>query len=153
MRRTTKRAVDARGKHSSSIFSRRDGGLLVELMGAVVVMSAAFAIAVPVIGKTGALRRQAEQRQLALQEAANLMERVAALPWNDISQETLKKLELSATARRSLRSPQLGIELAKPVGPVPTKQVVIQVRWRDATGHPVRPVWLVAWFYQRRGAP
>jgi len=121
------------------------------MLSAVVVLSAALLVAVPMIGKTGALRRQAEQRQLAMQEAANLMEQVARLPWQRLSKESLQRLKLSEAARRGLRSPELVIELAEPVGPVPTKQVVIQVRWRDSVGRPIRPVWLVAWFYDRGG--
>ena len=93
-------------------------------------------------------RRQVFAQLTATQEAANLLERVEALGWNELTTASAAKLQLSAQARQTLPEGRARCSSTSLTGTPPAKRVAASVRWRPQPGEPEREVRLVAWRYK-----
>jgi hypothetical protein len=93
-------------------------------------------------------RSETAQMRFAALETANLMERVSVLPWDELDEETVGAIELSAEARQGLSEPQLVIAVSTTDETPPSKRIEIQLDWLDQAGVRVQPVQLVAWKFQ-----
>jgi hypothetical protein len=125
---------------------KRNGIMLVELTVAATLLAAAMAAWVAVVAVAAGQRRAAADRQLALQEAGNLMERLAAMPLAELQPEKAPKLPLSPEGQR-LPGVQSSIELTRVDGPPKAVRLVVSLRWEDRNGRLLPPVRLVAWRY------
>lgn len=151
----------------------RRGTTMVELLVAGVLLVALTAVCVQMLAVLAGHRRAVEQEQTAIREAANLMERLAAVPWDELTPEGVRDVRLSEEARRALPGGELeisvtsskfgeplagervagdrvaGVERSEPpVAQVPgAKRILVSIRWQDRTGRFVRPVRLAAWRY------
>lgn len=128
---------------------RRRGFAMVELTISTLLIAAALAIVVQTVGWLAAQRRGAERRQRATQEAANLMERLAARPWDELTPELARSLTLSPATAATLRDGALDVAIAPGRGEPASKSVAITIRWGDRSGTSAAPVRLVAWVHRR----
>lgn len=149
---------------------KRHGSMLVELMVAATVLGAAAALCVELLGTAVAQRRANADRQLAAQEAANLMERLAAMPLAELKSDKARQTPLSPAAGCLSGAKAdieiTAVEIAVPKGAAPESakpesaasknaaegepkavRVSVAVRWEDRNGRPQPPVRLVAWRY------
>ena len=137
----------------NAIFSRmRRGATLGEatmaliLMGVIVVVSAQFVVF------QARQREAAFQRAIALEAADNTMDYLFALPWGELTAEQVRSIELPASIENQLSAGALTIEVHENSASPGTKQLVVQLNWRDAVGQQVRPLQLVAWRSAVRGS-
>ena len=104
----------------------------------------------PGLGRTRA--RGVERRQWAIQEVANLMERLTAAPWDRVTPESAARLALSeavrAQASRARADDRRGRERRRPG----EKRLAIRLRWRNRAGAWEAPVRLTAWIARQRSA-
>jgi len=128
-------------------YNHRRGFTIAEVSLAMVVLSVAFVMLSQFIAAATQQRRVAEQRRLALQEAANQLERAAALPWSEVSLETLADEKLSALLLQA--SPQAKVLwfVQEKAGPPVAKRVRVEVAWPNAAGQFVEPIGLTTYFY------
>jgi len=127
------------------------GMSIVEVLVAGVILAAMMALALQVFAATAAQRRAARDRLIATQEAANAMERLAAMPWETLTEDGTAGVELSDSARRVLREAQLEIEITEVSGEAnqpAAKRVTVIVSWQDRGGRPRVQTRLVAWRYR-----
>ena len=75
------------------------------------VLLIVMGMTVRVLATVAQERRAAALRQQAILEAGNLMERITAHDFEEISPEFVKKIAVSEGARQSLPSPELSIEV------------------------------------------
>jgi len=120
---------------------------LLEMIVASVLIGTMLTLCLQVLTATVAARRRAEIRLIALQQSANVMERLAAVPWEDLSEENIAKLQLDKQVHRLLPEAQLDIEMTVPPDEPPAKRITVSIGWSDRAGQPVRPVRVVAWRY------
>ena len=73
--------------------------MMLELIAACGLMATLLLVSLNLVALTAAERRTIERRVVAQQEAANLIERVAALPWGEITDERLATFKLSPGAQ------------------------------------------------------
>jgi Tfp pilus assembly protein PilV len=124
------------------------GGIFLECSVALVILGAAVLAAAQMTVAVTGQQRAATQRQLARQEAANLLERLFALPDRELADWTADEvpLELSETARHWLPGAVATAAVTSPDDPpIPSRRIHVQVGWTDKAGRPARPVRLVAW--------
>ncbi|MBC8356241.1 MAG: hypothetical protein H8E66_30045 [Planctomycetes bacterium] len=91
-------------------------------------------------------RRDMDRRSTASREVGNLLEEIAARPWNAINEEELAKLTLSDECRTVLRDPRLTVEVASE----PTeagKYVSIEIDWLTGKDQRALPLRVGAWRY------
>ena len=131
----------------------RRGVSLLELMVATMLLAAIMTVCLQMLTVTAAQHRALEDRQTAIREAANLMERLSAKAWDDLTAESVRDVQLSEQARRSLPDANLEIKLTSPPitssdGEPDTKRIAVAVHWQQRAGEPRRHVQLVAWRYR-----
>jgi hypothetical protein len=91
------------------------------------------------------------KRYVAIQESANIMERVSATPWTELTTENVADIELSPEAQQSLSGATLEIQVSAAEGEPAAKRVTVVIRWPDREARPDHVVRLVAWRYQVGG--
>lgn len=133
--------------HDSPRGLARRGLTLVEITIAVFLLAVSMILTVRVLGWVASERRAGERRQCATREAANVMERLAALPWERVTADTAKSLTFSDTARQSLPSGELDVTVDEPAGS-DAKRMSVRVRWRNRGGEWDAPVRLTAWKFR-----
>jgi hypothetical protein len=141
---------------------KRRGIYLLEMAVAGVLLLAVMMLCVRYFAVTATQRRALDHRQAALGEAANIMERITAQPWSDLTAEGLTKISLSTETKLALPDGELKIDLAdedaRPSPPTPlpkgegkleAKRITVTIRWQDDQGQWSQPVRLAAWRYRR----
>ncbi len=127
---------------------KRRGIYLLEMSVAGVLLLAMMALCVRYFAVTAAERRVLDQRQAALGEAANVMERISAMPWSDLTAEGLAKTSLSPEAKIALPDGELKIDIADEDAKPEARRITVTIRWQDDEGQWVQPVRLAAWRYK-----
>ena len=119
---------------------------------AAVLLMIAMTLTVKVIGLVALERRASERRQRALVEVANVMERITAHPFDDVTPELAGRLTLSTSARQSLSDSELAVDVAgtEPGPGRSAKRIAIKLRWRGPNGEWMAPVRLTSWIERRR---
>jgi len=124
---------------------RQRGVMLIELTVAAFFFALSIALVAQLISTVLHLRRDADRRELATQEAANAMERITSWPFERITQESADKLELSPIARQALPGAQLAARVTDTPAPSAMKRIAIVLRWRGGPAGNEAPVRLTAW--------
>lgn len=131
---------------------QRRGVSVVEVSAASVVLICAFMLLAQLLYLIGRQERSAEARELAVQTVANELEAMLAEDWEALTigeaQETKAPEEVrSLLSNLSLKRQVLAGEEAA------SKQLRVELTWRDSTGTLVSPVTLVAWKHRAEAAP
>lgn len=124
----------------------RRGALLVEVIVGCVMLGVFLVAVVPMVTWVRTSRLTAESQQVAVNELANLMEHVAALPPADRTEEGLRQLTLSRSALAVLDDASLTVAIQPSEQLSDLQQVTLSLTWTDHAGQQVRPVRLSAWF-------
>ena len=130
---------------------RRRAYMLIETMAAGVLVALAMMTAVKLLSWTAAERRSAERRGWASQEAANAMEKLAAIPYDRLGPGSTGAVKLSPSAVGLLPGASLTAEIGEVAeGPsLKMKRIDVVVGWRNLSGFPEAPVCLTAWVARR----
>jgi hypothetical protein len=126
----------------------RRGYLLVELSMATMLLAVAMVLTVQLLGWTASERRAVERHERAVQEAANLMERLTALPWDRATPEAAAAVQLSPSSRQALPGCELTASVVSLGTDPPAKRIRVLIRWRNRSGVFEAPVRLTAWIYR-----
>ncbi len=127
--------------------------ILAETAAAAVLLAVAMVATVKLLGWTAAERRASERRGWALQEAANTMETLTALPFDRLTQEEAgRRAELSGAAQEVLPGGRMHVEIHDEPSP-PMKRIHLTLRWAGASGLGEAPVRLTAWIGRKGAKP
>jgi len=133
--------------------TNRAGFTLVELIATTVLLGAVMMSAAPLLGWISVVQRSSMQRQLALQEATNILERMSAQPWETITDETALAVTLSENTRHHLKQPKLTITVTNIETPLPAKRINLSLTWKNHADDFWAPVRLTTWVYQHKESP
>lgn len=123
---------------------------LIELAVAGVLLGTLLVVCLQLLTATAAMRNSVEQRQLAVIEVGNVMERVAARRWAELTPQAAAAERLSPSARDRLPGAELKVELSEPPATPkepPAKRITVSLRWQDRTGQYLPPVTVTTWRY------
>jgi hypothetical protein len=120
---------------------------LLEVGVAGVLMAALVSLAVKALALAAAERRAAEQHMIALTEAGNVAERIAALPWEKTTPEALAEIKLPAGAERSLGNVSLEVTSENTEEGPKGRRVRVSLRWKLPSGADGPPIDLSLWTY------
>ncbi len=127
----------------------RRGSLLAEVGISMVVLVIVMGLTVKVLATIAQERRAAADRQLGALEAGNLMERITAHPFDQVTPELARSISVSDLTRRSLRDCEMAVDLSggekNATGVQSAKRVMIRLRWKGAGGQWQAPVRLTSW--------
>jgi hypothetical protein len=125
----------------------RRGAVILELIVATAMLGALLTVCLKLCSVTTAQRRAAEEQQCASLELANVMERVAERPWNQLTTAALATEHISAPAGAQLPGAELKIEVSAPAGQPEAKRLTATLRWPDRDGR-TKPLALTMWKYR-----
>jgi Tfp pilus assembly protein PilV len=132
------------------------GTTFFECVVALVILGAAMLTVARMTVAVMGQQRDANLRQLARQEAANVMERLFH-SMDDrptaITAGNQPEIELSDTARRWLPGAAIAASVERVNESPPGHRIQVEIRWTDRAGQPARPVRLVAWRYDTERTP
>jgi type II secretory pathway pseudopilin PulG len=121
---------------------------LIETMVTMVVLGAAILALAQLVAQISVQRVFAEREALAGGEVANQMERVFALPWEELNERSVTEMQLSAACLQRLPGSELTIAVGTPGGEPVRRKIHVQVTWPDSSGRFRRQASLTAWRYQ-----
>ncbi len=127
----------------------RRGFTLVELALTVGMLAIAMSVTVQLLGWIVAERRASERRQFAAQEAANVLERFAARPFDGLTPEAARAVTLSEAARAVLPGAELSVVVDDRGAAPDARRVAVRLRWRQRSGEWDAPVRLTTWIERR----
>jgi len=121
---------------------------------ATVLLMIAMTLTVKVLGWVALERRAAERRQRAVIEVANVMERITAYPFEEVTPALARRITLSETARQRLPDAELALDVSDgaPVAGRAARRIAIRLRWRGSAGEWDAPVRLTSWIERGRGS-
>jgi Tfp pilus assembly protein PilV len=134
---------------------RRRGGMFIECTVALVILGAAVLTAAQMTVAVNGQQRAATQRQLARQEAANLMERLFALSDQQLAEWKPDEGQpaLSEAARQWLPGVTAAVTVSGRDDPSRGIRIAVEIRWTSDAHRAARPVRLVAWRYSAETQP
>jgi prepilin-type N-terminal cleavage/methylation domain-containing protein len=133
------------------MMTRRRGMSLVELTVAVLVLAVMVSVCMRFLRALADQRRGLQNRRVAVEEVANVMERLGARPWEDLTPEAIGQVPLSAEAQRAIPGGKLEVDVLRPAGDEGAKRVTVVLRWPTGPEQADRSVRLVAWRYRGVG--
>ena len=125
----------------------RCGFTLVELIATCILLGVVFSVSIPLLTVVARERRSAEQRQFALQHAANLLERATTKDWAELPVGNLELTAAPGDVQTLLPGLERRVEVAELQESPRSKQVTVSIRWLSRSGQLVAPVRLSAWVY------
>jgi hypothetical protein len=122
---------------------------LLELAVAGALLGTLLVVCLQLLQATAAQRRSADQRQLALIEVGNVLERLAARPWAELTPKSVANEKPSAWLGNRLRGAELKIEVTTPAGEPDVKRIAVSLRWQDRNGRYLPPIGITTWRWKR----
>jgi hypothetical protein len=99
---------------------------------------------IPTLGWLVRQRKFNQERQAVVLEVGNLMERMTALDWNELTPERAAQFQISESLEKQLSEPRLTVTVE---GEEEAKRVLIQIAWQIGPARAAPPVRLAAWVY------
>ena len=134
------------------MMNRRRGYLALELMAASAVLATLLGVSLHALGALAEQRRAASQREMAVQEVANVLERATALPWSEVTSDRLAAWPLSAEASAMLPAGELQVSVDSAADDPDAKRLVARVQWSQVSGDDRAGVSLTTWVYRHEPA-
>ena len=125
----------------------RCGFTLIELISTCILLGVVFSVSVPLLMLVAQERKSAEQRQFAIQHAANLLEHVTAKSWAELSTGEQELTAAPDDLPIVLPGLERHIEVQELKEEPRSKQVAVSIRWKNRSGQLVAPIRLSAWVY------
>jgi hypothetical protein len=125
----------------------RRGAMLLEAIAAGALLAVMLVLVLRAMSATALERRRTEHRAIALQEISGAMERAAALPAQEISPETLDRIQLSPTLDDLLPRPKLTWTVTPDDALPGAKHIRAVLAWQDLRGGQPADVRLDYWAF------
>jgi Tfp pilus assembly protein PilV len=130
----------------------RRGSLLVEVSMATVVLMIIMTVAIKILGFAAHERGASDRRQRAVLEAANVMERITANSFDEVTSESVRRTALPKSVLEALPGSELALDVTTidRAADRTAKRITVRLRWRDRGGQWEAPVRLTSWIERRR---
>ena len=126
----------------------RRGAMLLETIVAGIVLGMLLTVSLQLLSAASAQRRAADQRRCAIRELDNIMERVTARPWTELTDALAKQEKLSSAAVQELPDAELKLEIVAEAKESNAKRITASLRWRDRADNFIVPLQLTTWRYK-----
>ena len=125
----------------------RQAATLVEMLVAGILLTSVVVMVAPLLLRSGQVRRVAAQRQLALQMAANCLERLAAGETPHMAQVNVRQ---GWDTRKWLPDCELELDIQNEDS---RRRATVSVTWITPAGNTARPVQLTGWLATIKETP
>jgi hypothetical protein len=125
---------------------------MVELCATCALLAVAIPLTVAALGAAAKQRRGIEMRQQAIEAADNLLERLTAERWDQLSNERLNELKDAISDGQLPPGGELQLELVEHAGPPAAKRIDVGLSWQPSAARVRQRVRLSGWVF-REAAP
>lgn len=127
--------------------TRRRGTTLVECIAAGAILAVLLVVCTQALSRTVIQQRAIANRRAALQTAANAMERVHALAWDQLAPANTQRIARQVSQQEMLRGGRVEITVEESQAAPPAKRVRVAVFWKEMGEDRERSQLLTAWRY------
>ncbi len=127
---------------------KRRGLTILETVVAVGLLGALLTGCLRLLAVAAAQRRAADQRQCAIDELSNVMERVAARPWAELTADAVAGGKPSPAVVGPLAGATLRIDIAAAPGDPNAKRITVTLCWPTGANRPPAEARLSTWKYR-----
>jgi Tfp pilus assembly protein PilV len=135
----------------------RRGATMLEMIATAVILGTVMTVSLPMLKSITSERRAAVSHEQAIMAAANIMERVTAMPFLEITPQIAKRTQLPDWLTEQLNDPVLELQVETiPDESAPdesAKLIRLKLEWQTSAGLKVAPIRLSAWVYDHEGQP
>ena len=125
---------------------------MLEMIATTVILGTVATVSLPMLKLITNERRAAVRHEQAITAASNIMERVTAMPYTEITPEFAAKTELADWLQEQLHNPVLTLSVeAAPNDSA--KMIQLKLEWQTETGQPVAPIRLTSWVHDHEVQP
>lgn len=124
---------------------KRRGYHLMEIAGAIVVLGVAATLTTRLIVESTRVERSNSRRMIAINEASNVVERLATIDWDRLDADLAAATKLDPDAAARLPQASLKTTIDPPKDDRLLKKIHVEIAWMDSTGTRARPVTLTVW--------
>jgi type II secretory pathway pseudopilin PulG len=122
------------------------GVTLLEVTLALTILVGATALLAQFLVASSRQRRVADQRQLALEELSNRMERALAGKWESLTAAELEQAAIAPRVLDELPAASIKATVDEEAEPVTGKRIRLEISWESSGGR-AAPLSLTAWRY------
>lgn len=141
------------GDSPASLKRIRRGFTLVEMIGTCLLLGAMLSMTVPMVLLVARERQTVEQRQFAVQHAANLLEIVSSRHWSELTAGEMAIPEADADLSNVLPNLERSVVVKNFDSTPEARQITALIRWRNPSGQVGQPIRLSTWVYARKEKP
>jgi Tfp pilus assembly protein PilE len=129
----------------------RCGFTLVEMAVSCVLLVALATVCLKAFVASAGQRRAIDQRQTAIREASNLLEKTTLLAWNELDKAADKSFveSMQTELQKELDGAEIIVDVAPEANDPTAKRIVVSIVWADKDNQQVQPVRLSAWRHRR----
>ena len=128
---------------------KRRGFTLFEVFVALMLLGTLTALCLEFFAGVTGQQKDQNAALAATQEAANVMERLAAVPWDDLLEQKNMKFKLSSQAQKMLPEGRVDVGVEDSSESPPARRITVAVYWRPLPGQGERNSRVVAWRYKQ----
>lgn len=132
---------------------RRAGFTIVELIATLILLGVVFTVSISILLAVTHSRRVAEQRQFAMQYAANLLEQAASRQWSQLTPGPQQLNPIPPDLATVLPDLEQSVEVTDLQKDFHSRQIAVTIRWKDRQGQYVAPMRLTGWAYPQEAQP
>jgi prepilin-type N-terminal cleavage/methylation domain-containing protein len=133
------------------VMQHRRGFTLLELTVASALMAVLLAASLQMLRALSDHQRAAERRAIAMQAVQAVAERIANLPWDQLTTEAAQQTKIPPSLASRLPGAKLTAAVAEEPTPL-SKRIEVQVGWTDTKGQGGAPIRLTSWAFPDKTA-
>jgi hypothetical protein len=122
--------------------------MLLELIVAGAMLGTLLVVCLQMLSAAAANRRMAAERQCAIGELGNVMERITTRSWTQLTPAAVAGERVSSEAAKQLPDAELKIDISESAARPNAKRIAASLLWRDRNGKPGTPLTLTTWRYR-----
>lgn len=120
---------------------------LLEITAAGAILGVLLIVCAQMLSRTAVQQQAISNRRAALQMVSNAMERVYALPWDDLDATNTKTIARTVVEQGMLRGGRLDVTVDEPETTPASRRIIATVIWSEGSDEVERKQQLTAWRY------
>lgn len=125
--------------------TRRPGTTVLELIAAGAILTVLLVVCAQMLNRTASQQQAISNRRAALQMTANAMERISALPWEELDQSAAGAIATAVVRQAMLRDARLEVTVEELDETLRQKKIRVTATWLEGSDEVERKQQLTAW--------
>lgn len=133
--------------------SRRQGFTVIECCAAAAMLLATLTVVVGLLSTVARQRQTARWHARALLETDNILERLTAEPYAELTSERVEAMNLDSQIAERLPQGAVEVRIDEEAGPPERKRIAVEITWRHPRSDQQQRYRLATWIYAQEGQP